>query len=540
MTDTARRAADILAQRLYKAGCRHAFGMPGGEVLTLIDALEEAGIAFTLVKHENSGGFIAEGLHHCDGAPAILVATVGPGAMNAVNVVANAEQDRVPMILLTGCVDEDEALTYTHQVLDHQAVFRPITKGSFRLSAAGAGIIADKAVSIATEPRCGPVHIDVPISVADAPFPDGAPEPLHPAPSPVAPSGADAARAQASVASAARPIAIVGLDVLRDRSELLLRAFVEQFSIPVITTYKAKGVIPEDHPMCMGAAGLSPLADQHLLPLVAKADVVLCIGYDPVEMRTGWRDAIDPEHQTVIDISAEPNTHYMHQATVNIVAHTGETLERLAQGQRGRVTWDAGNPAAVRRALANAFPEDEEWGPAAVIAETRAVMPEGTLATADSGAHRILLSQMWRCDEPRSLIQSSGLCTMGCAVPLAMGLKMGEPERPVVGFTGDAGFLMVAGELSTATELGLTPIFVVFVDASLGLIEMKQRERGLKSRGVAFGRHDMAAIGRAFGGYGATVRDRAGLRAALQEAMTADRFTVIAAEIEAGAYDGRI
>ncbi|MEM8630599.1 MAG: thiamine pyrophosphate-binding protein, partial [Pseudomonadota bacterium] len=102
MTSPPLRAADVLAQRLYEAGCRHAFGMPGGEVLTLVDALEKAGIRFVLAKHENSAGFMAEGVHHIDGAPAILVATVGPGAVNGVNVVANAEQDRVPMIVLTG------------------------------------------------------------------------------------------------------------------------------------------------------------------------------------------------------------------------------------------------------------------------------------------------------------------------------------------------------------------------------------------------------------------------------------------------------
>src|SRR6056297_2857588 len=135
MTDTSPRAADILARRLHDAGCRHAFGMPGGEVLTLVDALDRAGIAFHLAKHENAAGFMAEAVHHRDGAPAILVATLGPGAMNAVNVVANAWQDRVPMIVLTGCVDADEALTYTHQVLDHRAVFGPITKATFTLTA---------------------------------------------------------------------------------------------------------------------------------------------------------------------------------------------------------------------------------------------------------------------------------------------------------------------------------------------------------------------------------------------------------------------
>ena len=152
------RTADILARRLYEAGCRHAFGMPGGEVLTLVDALEAAGIRFILCKHETAAGFMAEGVHHRDGAPAILVATLGPGAMNAVNVVANAFQDRVPMIVLTGCVDADEAQSYTHQVMDHAAVFRPITKSSLRLSAGAADIIADRAVSVAVAPRPGPVR----------------------------------------------------------------------------------------------------------------------------------------------------------------------------------------------------------------------------------------------------------------------------------------------------------------------------------------------------------------------------------------------
>ena len=149
MTSEELRAADLLAQRLYEAGCRHAFGMPGGEVLTIVDALERAGITFILAKHENSAGFMAEGFHHRTGAPAILVATVGPGAVNGVNVVANAEQDRVPLIVLTGCVDATEALTYTHQVLDHEAVFKPITKATFRMTADGADIVADKAIGIA-------------------------------------------------------------------------------------------------------------------------------------------------------------------------------------------------------------------------------------------------------------------------------------------------------------------------------------------------------------------------------------------------------
>src|SRR6056297_621963 len=109
MTDLPLRTADVLAQRLFDAGIRHAFGLPGGEVLTFVDALGRAGIDFVLARHENAAGFMAEGVHHATGAPALLVATVGPGALNAINVVENARQDRVPMIVVTGAVDADTA-----------------------------------------------------------------------------------------------------------------------------------------------------------------------------------------------------------------------------------------------------------------------------------------------------------------------------------------------------------------------------------------------------------------------------------------------
>lgn len=537
MTETL-RAADVLARRLYEAGCRHAFGMPGGEVLTVIDALEKAGITFHLTRHENAAGFMAEGVHHVDGAPGIMVATVGPGAMNGVNVVANADQDRVPLIVLTGCVDAADAQTYTHQVLDHRKVFEPITKATFTLDAKAAGVIAEKAVGIATEGRAGPVHIDVPISVADAPS-----EPLFQrrvAASAVVPAGPDLAVAREWLAAAERPVIIAGLDVIKDRASETLRAFAEVHGIPVITTYKAKGVLPENHPLCLGGAGLSPLADKHLLPFVDGADLVICVGYDPIEMRPGWQNVWDPLITNVIDITATPNHHFMHQATLSFITDTGATLAAMSEGVPPMNTWPDGEIASVKADLAAAFPMDDAWGPGGVIAECRDVLPGDTIATVDSGAHRILLSQMWQCEAPRTLLQSSGLCTMGCAVPLAMGAKLAAPDRQVVSFSGDAGFLMVAGELSSASEMGQNTIFVVFVDQSLALIELKQRGRQMANTGVDFCGHDYAAISRAFGGNGATVTNRAELRTALEDAMQADTFTLIAAVIEPRAYDGRI
>lgn len=540
MTLPTRRAADFLAERLYQAGCRHAFGMPGGEVLTIIDALRKAGIEFTLVKHENCAGFMAEGVYHRTGAPGILVATLGPGALNGVNSIANAYQDRVPVIVLTGCVDEDDALIYTHQVLDQSAIFKPMTKASFRLTADGSDIIADKAVAIATEGRPGPVHIDVPISVADAQTSPSHLRRRAVASHVVPANGHDLDCAQDWLSHAKRPIMIIGLDAMNDESGSDVLTFCERFNVPFITTYKAKGIVTENHPLCLGGAGLSPLADRTLIPFIQSADLIICLGYDPIEMRPGWRDIWDPNTTNVIDITTEPNHHYMHQATLNFVAHTGASLRVIAAKAQPQQTWLNGEVQATKTALNKAFPTDNVWGPAAVIDECRRCLPETTLATADSGAHRILLSQMWTCHEPRGLMQSSALCTMGCAVPLAIGAKIASPERTVVSFSGDAGFLMVAGELATAAELKIKPIFVVFVDASLALIEIKQRQRQMVNHAVEFGTHDYSAIAQAFGGAGHTVTSRTELRDALEHAQTAETFTLIAAIIDRGAYDGRI
>ncbi|WP_170430209.1 thiamine pyrophosphate-binding protein [Ruegeria arenilitoris] len=538
-TDKDLRAADLLAQRLYDAGCRHAFGMPGGEVLTIVDALEKVGIAFVLCKHENSAGFMAEGAHHMNGAPGILVATVGPGALNGVNVVANAQQDRVPLIVLTGCVDATEALTYTHQVLDHQAVFRPITKASFMLTAEGADTIADKAVAIATDGRDGPVHIDIPISVADA-RPGPVEKRRRAKVSAVVPADDDLTLARSWLATSKRPVMVVGLDALKDDASAAVLRFCETQNVPVITTYKAKGIVPEDHSLCMGGAGLSPKNDKVLLSFVQEADLIICAGYDPIEMRVGWRDVWDTETVNVIDISAEPNTHYMHQSSLQFVSHVGRTLDAISNGVAAKSRWSDGKINSVRKSLTSAFAETEVWGPGTVIDICREVLPKETVATVDSGAHRILLSQKWSCYAPKGLLQSSAFCTMGCAVPLAMGASLIEPDRKVVSFSGDAGMLMVAGELSTAAELGLKTIFVVFVDACLALIEIKQRGRQLENAGVEFAKHDFARLAEAFGGVGHTVGSATELKAALTAAQDADSFTVIAAVIDRGAYDGRI
>ena len=535
------RAADLLARELYDAGCRYAFGIPGGEVLTLVDALNAAGIRFILCKHENAAGFMAEGTYHRTGAPGILVATLGPGVANCVNVVVNAQQDRVPLIVLTGCADPDEALTYTHQIFDHRTLLNSITKATFTLTRGEADLIGEKAVAIATYDRPGPVHIDIPTAVADAVI-EKPRRIRNIAPSPTAPAeGRALATAREWLAKAERPIVMAGLDVMNHGASHIVQSFAETYQVPVVTTYKAKGIVPEDHPLALGAAGLSPLADEVLLPLIKEADLVLSVGYDPIEMRVGWRNPWQVSTQRVVEFMATMNFHYMHHSTLSFVCDVGAGLNALAAGSKPNSTWARGRAAEGRKRLRQLFSSRGEWGPAAIVECVRRIFPRNTIATVDSGAHRILMSQLWETYEPRSVLQSNALASMGCALPLAIGAKIAERERPVVAFSGDAGLLMTLGELSTLAELKIPITVLVFVDGSLALIEMKQRSRQFPNVGVDFDYCDFASIGRAFGAAGETVADVPSLERALQAALVRkDQFTVIGAKISRGAYDGRI
>ena len=528
--------AETVAAKLAEAGCRHAFGIPGGEVLVLMDALARAGVGFHLVKHENAGAFMAEGSWHVTGAPGVLVATIGPGLANAMNAALNALQDQAPLIILSGGMDPASAETYTHQVTDQCALMAPVVKRSWRLSGGAVGAILEKAIATALADPQGPVHLDLPVSLAGAEEPEApsriaAAAPMAPAPGPML----EAARAR--LAQAERPVMVAGVGALAHGAETAAAETCRRYGMPLVTTYKAKGLLPEDDPLALGGHGLSPKSDALVLPLLAEADLVLTVGYDPIEMRAGWRDPWDRERCVALDHL--PNRHGMHGAALAFTGDVAAGLAALTDGlAANRETWPGGEPARVRAALAEAFAGPGGWGAHDAIAAARRALPAHGVATADSGAHRILMSQMWRCPAPRTLLQSSGFCTMGVALPLAMGVKTAAPETPVLAVMGDGGAEMVLGEFATLRDMNAGLVVLILVDESLALIELKQRREGLGNLGVDFGATDWPAFAAAMGGHGVWARDAETVEREVAAGLGRETFTLVAAVIGRGAYDG--
>ncbi len=536
------RIADLVAQTLYAHGVRHAFGIPGGEIVTLIDALEVAGIRFVLCRHETNAAIMAAGASAVTGAPGLLVTTLGPGLVNAVNGIADASQEYVPLIVLSGVVEHMLRGRYTHQILDQTTLVQPFVKASFEIEPQGSAATVARAIRLALRAPMGPVYIQLAPDTAakGAPDHEAAARPSERLQISCDPQSEAARGVARLIGKAKRPIVLAGLEVVRDGSSAPLLRLMEMTGAPLVTTYKAKGIVDENHPLALGGAGLSPLADGELLPLFKAADLVLLLGYDPIEMRAGWLDPFSSDAD-IIEVSACPPDHGMHSATASIEASPRRFLEALlgALDLSKRSAWLGGEPAAVRERLQALFAPPAAWGPHAVIDALQKQLPATALVTADSGAHRILLSQQLRVRRPLGLMQSAGFCTMGAAIPLAAGAKIAQPDMPVVAVLGDGGLEMGLGELATLRDQGAASIIVVFQDESLALIELKQAHAGLDRCGVALGRSQFENIAAAFGGKGWRVNSREAFEVALSTALQERCFTVLICEIQVNDYVGK-
>ncbi len=536
------RVADIVAGTLAAHNIRHAFGMPGGEVVTLIDALECAGVRFMLARHETAAAIMGAGASTVTGAPGLLVTTLGPGLANGINGIADAAQEHVPLIVISGVVDHDIRGRYTHQVVDQKKLLSPLVKASFEVEATGAGATVARAIAIATTHPMGPVHLDFAPGTAAKPA-DAADRIVAPTQNTVPTIAANdpaIAEVRNALQKAQRPLIIAGLDAVRDNAGAPLTELCARFHCPVITTYKAKGIVDEANALCLGGAGLSPLADKTLLPLIQQADLVLLAGYDPIEMRQPWCDPFANEEAVIALGPAQPD-HGMHRAGRHIVGNTAHLVSAILVDATPAIqTWPDGAPAIAKSVLRNAFAPPEAWGPHAVIAALQDTLPTNSIVTVDSGAHRILLSQMMQFKSPNTLLQSSGFCTMGAAVPLAAGAKAAQPNVTAIAVLGDGGLEMGLGELATLRDQGLPITILVLQDKSLALIELKQRQAGLAQAGVKLGATRFEDIAVACGGHGVRVTSADAARQALTEAYARQSFSVIVAEIEADSYVGRI
>jgi acetolactate synthase-1/2/3 large subunit len=529
--------AAIIAQALKEEGIRYAFGIPGGEVLELLEAFRRAGIEFVLTKQELGAGFMADASFQLTGKPGVLVATLGPGITNTATAVAQAFLDRSALLVITGEIATSLKAVYTHQLIDQESLLRPIVKWSTTIAAQGAFEQVRKGIAIARSPMPGPVHFNLPTDVAPVQQAEGRRfAPLNVA---TVPAALDSSKVLSWLKRAKRPLAFVGIGVQLDGAQSELRKFLEHWRIPFIATYKAKGVVAEDHALCIGATGLSPVIDKLHMAQIRAADLILTIGFDPVELRSDWMAPWD-ENKRTVNIDLVANNHHVFRSAVEYAGSIGGALRMLTEGAPARAPrrWARAELDRYRATLSAAIAHRplRGIGPYQAAMALREVFPRDTIATIDTGSHRILINHVWRAYEPRRLLQSNGLGSMGYALPAAIAAKLLYPKRPVLAMMGEAGLDMVIGEMALLEKHALPLVIAVFRDDTLSLIKLKQERMKLPETGVATGSPDYALLAKAYGGNGFVVQSVPELWKAAQAALRSRRFTLLEIRIDPAEY----
>jgi len=532
------RVADAIARTLAAYGVRHAFGIPGNDVLETIRACEEAGIGFVLAKSEPAAAFMADAVYHLTRKPALLVPALGPGLANAVAGIAGAFMERSAVIVLGGQMASGQQGIYTHQVFDHLAAIRPVTKWAAALNPARAAQQVAKALDIALAYPAGPVFLDMPADWVRAESAEEA-RPVPPLLAETQLAEGVGAELRRMLAAASRPIALIGLGALVGGAAVAARDFVRSWRLPILASYKAKGVVDEQDELALGAVGLSPVIDAEALALLREADLLVLIGFDPIELRDAWLDAW-PAERPCLAIDWSHASHRVFPLGRQVAGSVPAILRQLRHAGEGLAgAWPPGRLARLRQRVGEIVrPREPGRGisPAALFAEVSAQATAEWVMSVDVGAHRILANHIIRCRVPGQLLQSNGLGCMGYAVPAAIAAQLVYPGRPIVALVGDGCMLMTQGELALAAELGLPIVVIVLNDGALSLIKLKQAKLRMAPRAVDFVSPRFDRIGEGFGAAVRRVETLAEFTVALRDAVASRRFTVIDALIDPSEY----
>ena len=524
--------ADLIVATLKTAGIRRGFGIPSGNVLPLMEAMRKGGVDFVLTAHEGSAGFAADVTGRMSGAPGLCIATLGPGATNLATGVGNAWLDRSPLIAITCNLVTEQLGRRIQMWIDHHALFKPITKASFRLEKGKIAETVKEAIRIAmSEPR-GPVHLDLPEDVALAPA-DGDAAAMKALSKILPPTPDMIGKAAELIAKARRPIAVLGSTAMRIADPDLLRQVVERHNLPFATTTMAKGMIDEDHPLSVGV--IERACRQHQRKLLRSADLIVGLGYDTIEVEyEAWIADVPLLQVDIEKVDVAPSVKIAHEVTGDLDA----SLAKLAALPASSNAWKPGMLAEHRRAFHAALrPATNTFTAHAAIDAVRRALPREGLLSFDVGAHTHQIASQWTAYAPKSFHVTNGWSSMGFGLPGAIAAKLARPDLPVVCLIGDGCFQMTCGEVAVAKRMGLALPVVVLDDKWLALIKVKQIRRQFPLYGTDLQEEDYTEPPAHYFGVPAVgVRSPAALEGAVKTALAAKGPTVIEAVVDSDHY----
>jgi len=526
--------AQLIVRCLENEGVTHVFGIPGEENIHFVDALSASPIRYVLVRHEQAASFMAEVFGRLTGNAGVCSATLGPGAINLLLGVADATTNSTPVVALSAQVGMNRKFKESHQGVDLTSMFAPVTKWSELVATPDAvPEMIRKAFKLAQTERPGAVYLAVPEDVETAPAPSGARPLVVNRPRPDEPSMSQLLRATDVLRAAKNPILLAGHGAARAGASEAVRRFAEKLGMPVATTFHGKGVLPDDHPLALGAVGF--MRHDYVNFGFDQADAIVAVGYelqefDPVRINPNSDKKIIHVHR----FPAETDLHY--EIEVGLQAEIGSTLDALGEAAQRRL--EPHRDSLRIRAMIDGELErgrnDDRFpvAPARIVADTRAALGRQDIVLVDTGALKMWMARLYPTYESNTCLISNGLSTMAWTLPGAIAAKIARPNARVLVATGDGAFMMNSQEIETALRERVPVVVLIWVDDEYGLIKWKMELEIGHSVDTAFGNPDFVAYAESFGASGYLIEAADQLLPTLRHALAQDTVSVIACPVD--------
>ncbi|CAD5900748.1 MAG: acetolactate synthase AlsS [Carnobacterium sp.] len=516
--------ADAVVESLENLEVEYVFGIPGAKIDRVFDRLVDGGPELIVARHEQNAAFMAAGIGRITGKPGVVIATSGPGASNLATGLVTATAEGDPVLAIGGQVKRADLLKLTHQSMDNAALFEPITKYSAEIQEPeNISEVLANAYRAAEGAKQGASFVSIPQDVIDSPIKNKVIAPLQiPKLGPASP--VEITLLSQRIKAAKLPVFLLGMRASSPEITEAIRNIVRVSDIPVVETFQGAGIISRElEKSFFGRVGL--FRNQPGDMLLKRSDLVITIGYDPIEYEArNWNAESDADIIVIDSTPAEIDQYF--QPEKELVGDIAQTLDFLLPYLKGYKLDDDStlylNSLQEKLAQRDIPPVDENalyTHPLAVISTLQKLVTDEMTVTVDIGSHYIWMARHFRSYEPRHLLFSNGMQTLGVALPWAIAAALVRPTTQIISVSGDGGFLFSAQELETAVRRKLNIVHLIWNDGRYNMVEFQEEMKYGRSSGVDFGPVDFVKYADAFGAKGLRVTKPSELEKVLKEAF---------------------
>ena len=532
----AQTGAELLVKSLEQQGVEYVFGIPGAKIDKVFDTLSDSKIKTVVCRHEQNAAFIAAGIGRLTGRAGVTLVTSGPGCSNLATGLATATSEGDPVVAIGGAVPISQRLKHVHQTMDTVSLFRPVTKFSAEIdSGAAVSEVVANAFRIAESGRPGAAYISVPQDVMTGETESRVLTPVSPVP--FGPADAESVKAAASLINRAQcPVLLLGMLASQPSAATAIRQLVGRTKLPVVCTYQGAGVISQELFDCFGGrVGL--FHNQPGDKLLDAADVVITIGYDPVEYDPSlWNHGFkrDIIHVDVLPSDIDKDYKPAIELTGDISATVDALTKLVTPRIKGKEMVFLSEIAQQRKEFARYAMElyGSPIHPARLAWELQSLLDKDTTVCLDMGSFHIWLARHLHSFRPRQVLMTNGQQTLGVGLPWGIAASLVRPNEKVISISGDGGFLFSAMELETAVRLKCNLVHLVWIDGHYDMVRFQEVAKYGRSSGVDFGPVNFVKLAESLGAAGLKIDHPDEIAATLQKALALEGPVVVAIPVD--------